>query len=86
MMSITIKRGPESSRHWSGDGEKGKILQSADYVALRGLIAYGWGNSEVEFQIRVGSFEELAMKMMAVDRVLAAKAFGRALSDGFDQP
>ena len=83
-MSITIKRGPELSNHWSGDGDNGQIIQLEDSVALRGRITSGQGNTEVEFQIGTVSFDELATITMAVDKVSAAKAFGRALSDGFE--
>ncbi len=83
-MSITIKRGPRLSNLWSGDGENGQILQLDSCIALRGRITYGQGDTEVEFQIGTENFVELATKMMAVDKISAAKAFGKALSDGFD--
>jgi hypothetical protein len=84
-VSIVIKRGPDSLPYWSGDGEKGEMLQFENCVAFRGRITVGQGNSTIEFQITTEDFEELARKMMGVDQIAAARAFGRALSDGFDQ-
>jgi hypothetical protein len=84
-MSIVIKRGPDSSSYWTGDGEQGEILQFEDCVAFRGRVIVGQGNSTIEFQVARENFEELARKMMGVDQIAAARAFGRALSDGFAQ-
>jgi len=55
-----------------------------DSLAVRGLINYGKGGTEVEFQIDPASFGELARAMMAIDKNAAVKAFGAALSDGIE--
>jgi hypothetical protein len=83
-MTITVKRGPEGSNYWSGDGTNGRIIHQDNYLEVRGSIAYGQGSSDVGFQIHTDSFDELAAAMMAADKVSAAKAFGWALGNGWD--
>ena len=81
-MAITISRGPESSRHWSGPGFRPEILILHEGVALRSVINYGQGSSQIEFNIDQDSFADLAKTMMEVNKNAAIKAFGQALSQG----
>jgi hypothetical protein len=81
-MAITISRGPESSKHWTGPGFRPEILSLDEGVALRGVINYGQGSSQIEFNIDQDSFADLAKAIMEVNKNAAIKAFGQALSQG----
>jgi hypothetical protein len=83
-MAITILRGPPSSKRWSGLGFDAQLLILDDGVAVRGVVNYGPGESEIEFNIDRDSFADLATAMMKVDKNAAVKAFGQALSEGID--